>query len=189
AAEMEAELGIKSTYFFLLKSPFYNVLVPETFEQIVKIRDLGHTIGIHFDPVLYSDAHQGLADEIGFFQNLFGESVDIISLHRPSEIFLGNNDQICGVDHTYMPKYFNDLKYFADSSGKWRYGHPFDSAEFNNLDSLQILIHPIWWFISGGSNFDKIQKHYEDCVSQLRADFEQNSKPFREIKHLITSKY
>ena len=52
-ANLEAELGVTSTYFFLIRSPFYNIYEPLAL-YITKYT-LGHRIGLHFDASLYSD--------------------------------------------------------------------------------------------------------------------------------------
>lgn len=46
-AEIEAEHGVTATYFFLVTSPFYNVMNREVRERIEQIDDLGHEIGLH----------------------------------------------------------------------------------------------------------------------------------------------
>ncbi len=181
AAEAEKELGIQSTYFFLLRSEFYNVLSPENYDNISRIRDLGHKISIHFDPTIYEDYNEGLLREIQYFDAVFGEKVDLISLHRPNDFFLKSNESIHGVEHTYLFKYFKELKYFADSKGQWRYGHPFDSEEFKRRESLQILVHPIWWFFGNHSVEDKLRKYWDIRTESLKTEFEINCIPFREI--------
>ncbi|RYD95319.1 MAG: hypothetical protein EOP50_08175, partial [Sphingobacteriales bacterium] len=123
-AEQEVELGIRSTYFFLLRSEFYNPFSASTYKEICAIRDMGHDISIHFDPTLYDDFHAGFREEQQFFETVFQVPVRTISLHRPNEFFQSYNEPIGAVEHTYQTKYFKDIKYFADSTGVWRFGHP-----------------------------------------------------------------
>lgn len=52
-AKLEAELGVKSTYFVLLSSEFYNVMAKESREKIKEIQTAGHEIGLHFDELNY----------------------------------------------------------------------------------------------------------------------------------------
>lgn len=185
SAEIEAELGIKATYFFLLRSHFYNVFSSKDHNNIERIKALGHTISIHFDPTEYEDFADGLSKEIKVFNTLFDEHINIISLHRPNEFFLQYNEPIFGVEHTYQDKYFKNIKYFADSTGKWRFGNPFDSEEFNSRKPLHILIHPIWWFIDEANNHEKLKSFYKKCVQQLKEEFSQNCIPFRDIQHEV----
>jgi len=48
-AQIEAEFGIKATYFVQLHSEFYNTLERASIISIKEISNLGHQIGLHFD--------------------------------------------------------------------------------------------------------------------------------------------
>ena len=96
-AQIETDVGIQATYFFLLRSNFYNIFSATDFDQILAIRELGHKISIHFDPLIYQNFHQGLSQEIEIFERLFKEKVNIISLHRPNEFFQSYDAPIHGV--------------------------------------------------------------------------------------------
>lgn len=182
-ARIENELGIKSTYFFLLRSDFYNPFAKSNFDKINEIKNLGHQISIHFDPTLYDDFQVGFLDELFFFESTFKVKIEIISLHRPNEFFQKYNQKIGGIEHTYQDKYFKHLKYFADSTGKWRFGDPIESEEFKNKNSIQLLIHPIWWMIEGNTNLEVLRNFYKMSLNKKKINFEENSIPFREISN------
>ncbi len=185
SALIESKLGIKATYFFLLRSNFYNILSPQDFENIMLIREMGHCVSIHFDPSVYEDIHKGLQWEVMLFREIFNLEVDIISLHRPNTFFQEYDAPIYGIEHTYQSKYFKDIKYFADSTGVWRFGHPFDSPEFAHQKSLHILIHPIWWMLDGVSNLEKLRNYYAQRLHALKSDFSHNCIPFRKIHETL----
>ena len=182
-AKIENELGIKSTYFFLLRSEFYNLFEIRTFELVRLIKGLGHEISIHFDPTLYEDFNVGLSTESSFFNHLFNVNIKIISLHRPNDFFLKYNLPISGISHTYQDAFFKDVKYFADSTGIWRFGNPLNSEEFNSKKSIHLLIHPIWWMVDGETNYDVLKNHFKNEISKAKNKYEQNSIPFRDISH------
>ena len=52
-AKLEAQQGVRSTYFVLLSSGFYNVMSKGTREKIKEIQNMGHDIGLHFDELNY----------------------------------------------------------------------------------------------------------------------------------------
>ena len=182
AASIENQMGIKATYFFLLRSPLYNIFSPQDFENINLIREMGHAISIHFDPSIYGEEfHRGLQAEVALFRAIFDADVDIISLHRPNAYFQEYDEPIYGIEHTYQSKYFREVKYISDSTGVWRFGHPFGTPEFEQQKSLHLLIHPIWWMQDGESNLDKLKLYYDRRVDALKADFSQNCIPFRKL--------
>ena len=170
-ARVEYVLGVKSTYFFMLSNPIYNVFSASNKKYIKNIKTLGHEISIHFDFEVGD-----LKKEIDIFESFFDTKIKIISVHRPNLRLLNK----LNVEHTYLPKYFEDVKYFSDSRGEFRYGHPTESEEFKKVKSIQLLIHPEWW-MSDKSNPIKI---IEDIISNNnkmnKEFFKENSTPYKE---------
>ena len=143
----EAEINVKSSFFFLLRSKAYNIFELENFKLIKKIHELGHKISVHFDASLYDNVHSGLQKELDMF-SLLGDSfekIELVSIHRPKDGLLGSEEKIQFIEHTYMPKYFRDIAYFADSGGSFKYGNSLESEAFKQNDTIHLLIHPIWW--------------------------------------------
>jgi hypothetical protein len=182
-AAIETEMSVRSTFFFLISSESYNVASPKNREFINKIRDLGHEISIHFDPVIYENFVTGFDCERQFFEQLFEIPVETISIHRPTPFFLDLDASIAGIAHTYQKRFVESMKYFADSTGVWRYGHPANSPEFAERKNLHILIHPIWWTVSDeeADNIEKIRSHYLRRVEQVKKHYAENCKPFNEV--------
>src|SRR6266508_4337715 len=46
-AELEAETGAAATYFLMTRSEFYNLGSPSGEQAIVRLRGLGHRVGLH----------------------------------------------------------------------------------------------------------------------------------------------
>ena len=49
---IEKENDVKSTYFFMMSNPVYNIFSKENRDYIKGIKENGHTISIHFDPTI-----------------------------------------------------------------------------------------------------------------------------------------
>lgn len=176
---IEDQLGVKSTYFFLMHSLSYNILEPSNLEKIKSIKSRGHQISIHFDPTLYDDIEAGFQKEKDLFEMLFNTKVQYTSIHRPSDYFLNNADDICGVKHTYQPEFFNDIAYFSDSQGEFRYGNPLDSSAFKNRDAIQLLTHPIWWVTEGNNPISKLQEYLDTRVDEFKQHMASNCMPYK----------
>lgn len=177
---IEDEMDIKSTYFFLMHSRSYNLLESKHLDQIKSIKSRGHQISIHFDPTLYTDIEYGLLKERDLFEKLFDTPVEYISIHRPSDYFLRNPNSIAGINHTYHPVYLNKIKYFSDSQGQFRHGHPLYSEEFKNLKTIQLLIHPIWWVTKSTHPVSKLQEFLDYRIDQFKQHMAFNCKPYKE---------
>lgn len=177
---IEDEIQITSSYFFLLHSESYNLLSKKHIQQIKSMRERGHVVSIHFDPTLYQDVEQGLEQEKILFETTFDVKVQYVSIHRPSAFFLNNANSICGVQHTYQPQYFKNIKYFADSKGAFLHGHPLDSKEWHNGDTIQLLIHPVWWITEGNSPVSKLEELLEFRISSFKKHMASNCKPYKQ---------
>src|SRR5579859_3672042 len=52
-AELEAEVGVRSTFFFLVSGHTYNPASIQNRPHLRALVNLGFEIGLHFDPTLY----------------------------------------------------------------------------------------------------------------------------------------
>ena len=177
-AQLESRIEVLSTYFFLVRSDSYNILSPQNFESIQRIKDLGHHISLHFDPLIYEDYVKGLEEELEIFSRLFSFKPKVISIHRPNEDFL--NGVYLGVSHTYQKKFFSEIKYISDSGGKFKFGHPLESDAFASRESIHLLLHPIWWVTDQVGNIAKLKAHYQLRCRALSDHFARNCIPWKD---------
>ena len=150
-AHIEAEMGLFSTWFFLLRTEHYNLFSAESSRAIEEILGLGHRLGLHFDCVAYPGAgldklNAHCAAEATLLERWFGADVTTVSIHRPPAFVIGSDQALTAPRlHTYMPLFMQQMTYLADSRGLWRYGEPLDSPAFAQRQPLHLLVHPIWW--------------------------------------------
>jgi len=147
-AKIEKENSIKSNYFFMLSSPFYNLFSKDSQRMIEEISNFGHSVNLHFDASIYANLKnikKYIKKEIIIFEKLIKKKCSIISFHRPSKELLCLKKNLIGFKHTYENNFFKKIGYVSDSSGYWKFGHPLEMKEFNENKSIQFLTHPIWW--------------------------------------------
>lgn len=152
-AKFENEIGIKSTYFVLLSSEYYNLFSGKNLIAARQILDLGHEIGLHFDvttlpeDATLKDIENGILKE----KKLIEQGLDIllksISWHIPRKDLLGvhlNFLDDLKIWNAYDPYFYSGYKYVSDSMMRWR--EPIeDYIEKKEYEKLQILTHPIWY--------------------------------------------
>ena len=151
-AAFEAQEEVKSTYFVLLTSDFYNVFSQNTQKGLQKIRDFGHEIGLHFDEVQYGDITGDLdavREKIQWEANVLGEAlgcpIRTVSMHRPGRTTLDSDLQIPGMVNSYGKTYFKEFKYLSDSRRRWR--EPVEEViESEQYNRLHILTHAFWYY-------------------------------------------
>jgi hypothetical protein len=177
-AEAEAEMGISSTFFFMLTSNTYNIASKRNSDLIRKIADLGHEISIHFDPVVYSDIDLGFNQERAFFEDRFGVSVDVVSIHRPGPFLNDNNRQLPGCRHSYEDDFFRKMTYLSDSAGRDIRPTVINLVEAPPTLPLHLLIHPIWWTSSSESPTATLQSWLRIQQEFLVYETRRNCKSF-----------
>ncbi|WP_254535847.1 hypothetical protein [Halomarina litorea] len=162
-AELEAEMDVTSTYFFLLTNPLYNLLEREYRDVVARIESLGHEVGVHFSTHQYwseqpEDATlESFVDrELSALSGVTGNDHPVISFHIPPEWVLDRTFD--GFTHTYEPRFMTDILYRADSSHRWLDEAPFPDG-FD--DRMQVLTHPGIW--------GETHRSFERCVRDAGA--------------------
>lgn len=146
-AELEHKLGVKSTYFVLLKTDFYNPLSKKSIEMLKSMIELGHVIGLHFDEKSYGedcDVSNAIKKECSILEQALDYPIKVVSMHRPSKKTLESNLFIEGVINSYSEKFFKKYKYISDSRRNWR-EDAFAVIGSNQFQKLHILTHAFWY--------------------------------------------
>ncbi len=147
-AQLENELGVRSTYFVLLSSDFYNPASSSSYRCLHEILDLGHDIGLHFDETAYSYERYGMEyyirKEARVLSDLIDVNINSFSLHRPNRFTLETGIRIPGMINSYGEEFFNGFKYLSDSRRRWR--EPVEEIiRKGEHEKLHILTHAFWY--------------------------------------------
>ena len=176
-ARIEAEEGIRSTYFMMLRSPAYNLLGRATSQAVRQIAGLGHEIGVHFDaqhPFVENENLIGLVlDEARIIGDLVGRPVRAVSFHQPSAMIMSSDIAVPGLINTYNRGQLAGWHYVSDSNRNWRGQDPWTLLSAHAHPHIQILTHPMWWISAATSteavwdeavlmNYDTMQRQFLD---------------------------
>lgn len=162
-ARMEADAGIRATYFVHLNGDFYNPLTRENLDQLGAIAALGHAIGLHFD-----FGHHRIADEATLRARLRADAerlraesglpVRAFSFHNPGPSALAyDGESYEGLVNTYSRYFRRDVAYCSDSNGHWAHERLAEVLERTPQRPLQVLTHPTWWSAEVMSPRQKIE--------------------------------
>ena len=173
-ARRESGGGIVSTYFFMLRCPFYNPLCSECQEIIYEIYKLGHDIALHINLSLYGgyeSTQDGILKEMETFSRFFPfVNEDVYSVHRPNKLNNADTDTQKESHYNVCSKllYGHHVDYISDSAGRWSYGDPLNKTTFKDRVHIQLLTHPIWWTIKSDSPAKKLdlslKRNYERSI-------------------------
>ncbi len=149
-ARTEAEMGIISTYTVLLTGEFYNPFEPNNRRLLNEISDLGHHLGLHFDPTVHDiqdeeDLDRSIIKEKMALEDLLSTKVDMFSFHNTTDFSMSCRKKIYGKCQNAYSKFFHkEVEYTSDSNGYWRF-RDWETFLSEEHPIIQILTHPIWW--------------------------------------------
>lgn len=164
-AEIEAEEEVRSTYFVLPHSEFYNALEADVVTRFRRIADLGHDIGLHFDASFHAPFadHAALENALTFerslLERIFGGEVRVFSFHNPDvgDALRFDAAEIGGMINAYGRELKAKYAYCSDSNGYWRFTR---LSEFLDAGAPygQVLTHPEWWTPSAMLPRERVQR-------------------------------
>jgi hypothetical protein len=150
-ARLEREVDVRSSYYLMPCSQYYNLFGPEGREAVRVLQESGHLLALHCDLDQPRDAELA-DDEIlevverdfalvdRFYPGLFERDV---SFHVPPKSVLWRD--IPGVHNAYGPDWRD--RYYSDARGRFDYGDPEDHADG---EPIQVNLHPEHWMWKNG---------------------------------------
>jgi hypothetical protein len=147
---VEAILGVRSTYYFNLRSDFYHVLEAAVASIVKELAQLGHEIGLHLDARTYDvpDADalaHVLHREANVFSSMLGIDVRSFSFHNPDASTQAYTASTYGgLVNAYGGDLMSTHPYCSDSNGYWRFT-PLEAFLSLGHPAVYVLTHPGWW--------------------------------------------
>lgn len=177
-ADVEAALGIQSTYFVQCNTPFYNLFEDETRDTIRQIHAAGHAVGLHLD-----ERCRERGEELSAFAQRIYDMASrliplsrLVSFHRPTEAVLGRT--IPDFISAYEGRYIGQGRYISDSRKQWRAGCMCAWLP-QAPDGFQLLVHPEWWNTTDLATTAIGDDILSAKVDQLHQYMNANCQPFR----------
>jgi hypothetical protein len=138
-AELEADAGVRATYFLMRQSDFYNLDSRAGRAALARLRELGHRVGLH---AIHPDAER---------DDRFDP---VLAWHTPDPDYMG--EPVEGVVNVMQPGFFDPEHYRSDSNRHWRSGCPHDGLASGSFEWLQLLVHPEIWVYPGETMREKM---------------------------------
>ncbi|MEM2146584.1 MAG: hypothetical protein QW279_14580 [Candidatus Jordarchaeaceae archaeon] len=145
-AQIERDLGIKSTYFVMFSNRFYNLFEGNNAHILNQISKLGHEIGLHYHPFQFRSYNQNmnktLEIEIKLLEHLLGRKVHSIARHGywDRDPFASIKEYI-NANHPY----FRGDLFIHDSCRIWTPPEGLNKLLNNHPQRVQLLTHPENW--------------------------------------------
>jgi hypothetical protein len=190
-AELEAAAEVKSTYFVLLNTNFYNICASGTQKMLKGILALGHEIGLHYDEAQFDMPNaassyyidsivENIQKEIRLLEQIIERPVLSVSMHRPSQFILDANISIPGVVNSYGKEFLYDFKYMSDSRHYWRENAE-EVIQSGRYKKLHILTHPFWYTETSKTCREELHRFIAGANLQRYRDLSGNFKNIEEF--------
>ncbi len=153
-AEANAALGVRGTFFVLLRSEIYNVLSPWSMDRIRDLERLGQEVALHYlePPGAPSDDLAGrVREDFETVRRAMPALRPVVSWHNPSErlLSLRGEGTVGGLVNAYSATFTTESLYLSDSNLR----HSVEALEAALANAptrhAQLLLHPINWVVGG----------------------------------------
>lgn len=168
-AKIEEDLNIRSTYFVLFSSRFYNVFEAKNMEILKGISELGHEIGLHYYPKQYrlykQNPQKTLQIQTQILENFLGKKVRSISRHGQFDMdpFSATRRYI-NANHPYLRA---DL-FVHDSDRAWVTLEGLYVLLNNPPKRAQLLIHPENWQKDKIDREKLLERHFQTLENEIQ---------------------
>lgn len=139
-AQVEAEAGVRASFFVCPESPFITADEITLRAWTSQILAYGHTVSLHM--LLGTEVHD--------LDSRVRRTAEHIGISPPADLTFhapGLDSQVLalvpGGARVYGHMAANSCQYLSDSTGRWRWGNPWQT-EFDKQPT-QLLTHPFWW--------------------------------------------
>ena len=133
-ARIEAEEGIRATYFVDFPSEFDNLLEREVSDALRAIARLGHAVGLHFDSHYYDVQDEARLErwldlEKRLVEQIFERECAAFSFHISTPFTEScRGERYAGLINANAEYFKNEVGYCSDSNGYWRFRRLEESA-------------------------------------------------------------
>ena len=181
-AEVNASLGVRATFFVLIRSQIYNLLSGRSLAAARRILELGQWIGLHVPTspdALANDA--GLSAYIRrdwtFLQGELTALSRVFAWHNPTDDVLERfaaTLEVAGLVNAYSTPFFKATPYYSDTNMR----HTVEAfASFVGPDGpqvFQLAFHPLNWVVGGTDMREIFAATWARVIREREHDFATN---------------
>ena len=173
-ARLEHSLGVRSSYYILLHSLYYNPAAPPHWDALREIVSMGFEVGLHYETDFFEnrglDPLRGVLHDAAALENILQIKIVSVSQHRPaSSTFLQklNEHYVDAYNHDLM----HNVRYISDSGFKWRKETLLDL--FGKEERIHALLHPVTWTFDNLDMSGTYRKASQEITTEINNSLEE----------------
>ena len=141
--EIEKLIGVESTFFFMVNSPFYNLSELRNLAVIKSFINQSAKIGLHANISDIEKFEEELKQQRVILNNHFNTEINQISFHHPTKQTMELNLIYLGLHNMYSYCKKSGIEYFSDSNMNLDFISLYQTLR--DKKNIQLLLHPVWW--------------------------------------------
>lgn len=181
-AEANASLGVRATFFVLIRSQIYNLLSGRSLAAALRILDLGQWIGLHVPTSADAAATDAalsayIRRDWEFLQGELTALSPVFAWHNATGDVLdrfATTPEVAGLVNAYSAPFFQVTPYYSDTNMRHT-GEAF--ASFVGPDGppvLQLAFHPLNWVVGGADMNEIFAATWARVIREREHDFATN---------------
>ena len=182
-AEENSNLGVRSCFQLLIRSPLYNLASEHNLKALGRIAALDQTFGLHF--YLPSFISPGAGNTLDEVHKLVHSDLDLLKKMAPekvAEVMSWHNPSVFGEEHkswieSKMPNILNaysleqdGIAYFADSYHRFSVDEWFSIAQRGGV-KIQLNFHPCQWVWGLPTMEEVLAKTWAKTIRQMEQEY------------------
>jgi len=176
---IERKNNIKSSYYFRVSSPTYNIFSSENRKILREMEASGFEVGLHFDKSIYNKKilSHFLREKL-ILEDILGKSILSYSDHMPSAN--GFFKKKTKLFNAYDKKIFNKKNYISDSRFEYK-KNLIDLIKLTNKKKIYCLTHPEYYFENKRSYSLIIKRYLINTKNSLIREIKKNNQNYKKF--------
>jgi len=141
--EIEKLIGVESTFFFMVGSPFYNLSEFRNLPLIKSFMNQSVKIGLHANISDIENFEEEIQQQQIILNTLFNTEINQISFHHPTIETMKLNLIELELVNLYSFCKQPGIEYFSDSNMNLDFINLYQTLR--ERTNIQLLLHPVWW--------------------------------------------
>jgi hypothetical protein len=178
--EIEKLIGVESTFFFMVNSPFYNLSEFRNLPVIKSFINQSAKIGLHANILGIEKFEEELKQQRMILNTHFNAEINQISFHHPTKETMELNLTELRLHNMYNFCKKPGIEYFSDSNMNLNFINLYQTLR--KRTNIQLLLHPVWWVESLKDPSDLWDILIGEASSKLRTYIKNTERTYVDNK-------
>jgi hypothetical protein len=180
-AQVNRSLGLRGTFFLLLRSQSYNLFSPWVLNSVRGLYALGQRVAFHYvaPSILPTGDEELTALIVQDFETVrrqLPEAEPVFSWHNPTPELMnrGLTLQVPGLVNAYSTMFMKHIRYFSDSNMRYSVEEFEKIIAEDGHPAMHLLFHPDHWIPGGASVAEILGATWQYVIRDAELEMRQN---------------